>query len=171
MGSIPGSGRFPGEGNGNPLQYSCLKNSMRREAWHATVHGTAKSCAWIKWLNTHTHEQVMPITALDTHVVIRSLFITVVVQLLSHVWLFATLGTAACQALLSFSISQYAQNSCPLNWCCHPSNSSSVAPFSSCYQSFPAPESFPLSGLLTSGGQSIGTSASVLPLILRVDFL
>ena len=38
-GSIPGSGRSPGEGNGNPLQYSCLENSMDREAWWATVHG------------------------------------------------------------------------------------------------------------------------------------
>ena len=36
--SIPGSGRSPGGGNGNPLQYSCLKNSMDREAWGATVH-------------------------------------------------------------------------------------------------------------------------------------
>ena len=40
---IPGSGRSPGEGNGNPLQYSCLKNPMDRGAWQATVHGTAKS--------------------------------------------------------------------------------------------------------------------------------
>ena len=42
-GSIPGSGRSPGEGNGNPLQYSCLENSMGRGAWQATVHGVAKS--------------------------------------------------------------------------------------------------------------------------------
>ena len=41
--SIPGSGRSPGEGNGNPLQHSCLENSMDREAWQATVHGVAKS--------------------------------------------------------------------------------------------------------------------------------
>ena len=41
--SIPGSERFPGEGNGNPLQYSCLVNSMDRGAWWATVHGVAKS--------------------------------------------------------------------------------------------------------------------------------
>ena len=42
-GSIPGSGRSPGVGNGNPLQYSCLENSMDRGTWWATVHGVAKS--------------------------------------------------------------------------------------------------------------------------------
>ena len=41
--SVPGSGRSPGEGNGNPLQYSCLKNPTDRGAWWATVHGVAKS--------------------------------------------------------------------------------------------------------------------------------
>ena len=41
--SIPGLGRSPGEGNGNPLQYSCLDNPMNRGAWQATVHGVAKS--------------------------------------------------------------------------------------------------------------------------------
>ena len=43
LGSIPGLGRSSGEGNGNPLQYSCLKNPMDREAWWATVHGVTKS--------------------------------------------------------------------------------------------------------------------------------
>ena len=42
-GLIPGSGRSPGEGNGNPLQYSCLENPMDRGTWWATVHGIAKS--------------------------------------------------------------------------------------------------------------------------------
>ena len=42
-GSIPGLGRSPGKGNGNPLQYSCLENSMDGGAWWATVHGVAKS--------------------------------------------------------------------------------------------------------------------------------
>ena len=42
-GSIPGSGRSPGEGNGNPLQYSCLENPMDRGAWQAAVHGVTKS--------------------------------------------------------------------------------------------------------------------------------
>ena len=43
LGSIPGLGRSPGEGNGNPLQYSCLENSMDGGAWWATVHGVANS--------------------------------------------------------------------------------------------------------------------------------
>ena len=43
LGSIPGSGRSPGKGNGNPLQYSCLENSIDRGAWWATVHEVAKN--------------------------------------------------------------------------------------------------------------------------------
>ena len=43
MGLIPGSGRSPGEGHGNPLQYSCLENPMDRGAWQVTVHGVSKS--------------------------------------------------------------------------------------------------------------------------------
>jgi len=46
VGSIPGSGRSPGEGNGTPLQYSCLENSMDRGAWWATVQGVAKRQKW-----------------------------------------------------------------------------------------------------------------------------
>ena len=42
-GSVPGLGRSPGVGNGDPRQYSCLENPMDREAWGATVHGVAKS--------------------------------------------------------------------------------------------------------------------------------
>ena len=45
LGSIPGSGRSPGEGHGNPLQYSCLDNPTDRGAWQATVHGVTKSWA------------------------------------------------------------------------------------------------------------------------------
>ena len=43
MGSIPGLGRSPGVGNGNPFQYSCLGKYIDREAWRATVHGVAES--------------------------------------------------------------------------------------------------------------------------------
>ena len=60
-------------------------------------------------------------------------------------------------------------NSCPLSQWCHPTISSSVVPFSSCLQSFPASGSFQMSQLFTSGGQNIGVSASasVLPMIIR----
>ena len=53
MGSIPGSGRSPGGGHGNPLQYSCLENPMYRGAWQATVHGVAESDTAQQL--THTH--------------------------------------------------------------------------------------------------------------------
>ena len=52
-GSLPGLWRSPEEGNGNPLQYSCLENSMVRGAWWAIVHGVAKSWTWQKRLSTH----------------------------------------------------------------------------------------------------------------------
>ena len=50
LGSIPGLGRSPGEGNGNPLQYSCLENSMDRGAWPTTVHKVSKN-----WTQLSTH--------------------------------------------------------------------------------------------------------------------
>ena len=53
MGPIPESGRSSGEGHGNPLQYSCLGNSMDREAWGLpAIHGMAKGWTWLKWLST-----------------------------------------------------------------------------------------------------------------------
>ena len=55
MGSIPGSGRSPGGGHGNPLQYSCLENPMDRGTWRATVHRVAKSQTKLKRFSTHVH--------------------------------------------------------------------------------------------------------------------
>ena len=58
-GLIPGSGRSPGKGNGNPLQYSCLENPMNRGAWWTTVHGVAKSRTRLSnWVRTHTHTHI-----------------------------------------------------------------------------------------------------------------
>ena len=64
VGSTPGSGRSPGEGNGNPLQHSCLENAMNRGAWWATVYGVTKSWTWLSahacartHTHTHTHTQ------------------------------------------------------------------------------------------------------------------
>ena len=101
------------------------------------------------------------------------------VQSLSHVRLFATPWTAACQASLPSSTPRVHPNSCPSSRWCHPTISSSVVPFSSCPQSFPALGSFPMSQLFAWGGQSIGVSAStsVFPMIFsgliffRIDWL
>ena len=60
-------------------------------------------------------------------------------------------------------------SSCPLNWWCHPTISSSVTPFSFCLQSFPTSGSFPLSPLFASGGQSIGASASASVLAVNIQ--
>ena len=75
--------------------------------------------------------------------------------------------TATHQASLFFTISQTCSNSCLLSRWCHTIISSSVVPFSSCLLSFPASESYPKSRLFTSGGQSIGASASVLSMNIR----
>ena len=62
MGSIPGSGGSPGGGNGNPLQYSCLENSVDTRAWQATVHVVAKS--WTQ--HTHTNYiNIFPLSSLS----------------------------------------------------------------------------------------------------------
>ena len=66
---------------------------------------------------------------------------------------------------------QVCSNSCPLSWWCHPTISSFVTPFSSCPQSFPASESFPVSPPFSSGSQSIEASASVLPMKIQGWFL
>ena len=78
----------------------------------------------------------------------------------------ATLWTAARQASVSIINSKACSNSCSLCQWCHPTISSSVVPFFSCLQSFPASGSFPMSQLFESGGQSTGVSASapVLPM-------
>ena len=55
MGSILGLGRFPGEGNGNPLLYSCLNNPMDRGAWQATVHGVTKSQIQLRMQHSLIH--------------------------------------------------------------------------------------------------------------------
>ena len=83
------------------------------------------------------------------------------VQLLSHVCRFVTPWTIAHQASLSITkTSRVCSNSSPSNWWCQPAITSSVVPLSSCLQSFTALGSFPVNQFFTSGGQSIGASAS-----------
>ena len=62
LGLIPGLGRSPGGGHGNPLQYSCLENPIDRGAWWATFHGVAKSQTRLKQLSIHAAQSVLPTT-------------------------------------------------------------------------------------------------------------
>ena len=89
------------------------------------------------------------------------------VQSLSHVRLFAIPWISASQASMSITTPGACSNSCPSSRWCHPTISSSVVPYSSCLQSFPASGSFQLSQLFASGDQSIGASASVLPMNIQ----
>ena len=91
------------------------------------------------------------------------------VQLLSHVRLFVTPWTAACQASYPSPTARVYPNLCPLSWWCHPIISSSVIPFSSCPQSFPASGCFLMSQFFTSGSQNIGVSASAFVLPMNIQ--
>ena len=93
----------------------------------------------------------------------------IVVQSLSCIWLFATPWTAAHQASLSFTISQSLLKLMSIESVMPTNISSSVVPFSSSLQSFPASGSFPMSQLFVSGGQSIGASASASVLLLTIQ--
>ena len=99
----------------------------------------------------------------------KSLLFFSSVQSLSHVRLFVTQWTAPHQASLSIISSCRLPNPCPLRRWCHPTISSSVVPFSSCLQSWPASGSFPMSQRFAWGDQSIGVSASasVLPMNIQ----
>ena len=90
------------------------------------------------------------------------------VQLLSCVQLFATPWTATHQASLSITNSRSSLKLMSIEWC-HPTTSSSVNPFSSCLQSFPASGSFPMNQFFVSRGQSIGVSVSALASLLPMN--
>ena len=91
-----------------------------------------------------------------------------VVQLLNHFWLFVTPWTAACQVSLSITISQSLLKLMSIDSQMRsPTISPSVVPLSSCLLSFPASGAFPMSQFFTSCGQSIGASASVLPMSIQ----
>ena len=136
--------------------------------WTSLVAQTVKclSTVWETWVQSLGQEDPLK-EGMATHSSILAWMVRFSsVQLLSHVLLFATSWTTECQASLSITSSWSSPNSCPLSQWCHPTISSSVVPFSSSLQSFPASGSFQMSQLFASGSQSIGVSASasVLPM-------
>ena len=135
-----------GEGNGNPLQCSCLENLRDRGAWWAVVYGVAQSWTRLKRLSSSSSSKPHSVQFSS-------------VQSLSRVWLFVTHESQHTRPPCSPPTPRVHPNSCPLSRWCHPAISSSVVPFCSCPQSLPASESFPMSQLFTWGGQSTGVSA------------
>ena len=97
------------------------------------------------------------------------IFYVVAVQSLSHISSLGPHGLQHARLPCPSLSTKVCSNSCPLSQWCHPTNSSSVTPFSSCPQSFPVSGSFPRSQFFASGGQSIGASASasVLPMSIQ----
>ena len=125
-----------------------------REAWHAAVYGVTKS--WT-WLSDWTTTKLVPF-----------------LQLGWRHWLlhWASFQVFICHPIIFFGPTPGVHpNLCPLSRWCHTTISFSVISLSSCLQSFPASGSFPVSQLFPSGDQSIGASASVLPMNIQDWFL
>ena len=137
---ISGLGRSPGEGKGNPLLF--LPGNFHRGAWWATDHGVTKS--WTE------------------HSSVQSRGLVVSDSLRLH-------GLQHARLPCPSPTPRVYSNSWPLSWWCHPTTSSSVAPFFSHLQSFSASGSFQMSQFFASGSQSIGASASawVLPMSIQ----
>ena len=198
VGSIPVSGRSPGGGHSNPVQYSCLENPMDRWAWRATVHRSQRgrhdssNWAWAGIGQAHSMCDIRP-TVYMTWIANKrhSTVCMCVYRHHTYIWCSYNLWYYLCHNVYSVQFSrsvvsdslqphepQHTRPPCssptsgvhpnpsPLSWWCHPNILSSVVPFSSCPQSFPASGSFPMNQLFASGGQSIGVSAStsVLPM-------
>ena len=135
LGSILGLGRSPGGGNGNPVQYSCLENSMDRAAWGGYGpwdHKESETTEHTQGPNSHTYNRRWILY----HWVSRETFSSV--QLLSRIQLFVTHGLQHARPPCPSSTPGVYSNSSPLSGWCHLTISSSVIPFSSRLQSFPA---------------------------------
>ena len=175
MSLIPRLERYPGEGNNYPLRYSCLEHSMdKRDRW-ATVHGVTESQTRLghfhQWQSLLQGGFLLLHKTSDydwVHILTQTPFSSVQFSLVAQSCL--TLcnimnrsmpGLPVNQQLLEFTQAH-------IHWvgdAIHPAISSSVIPFSSCPQSLPASESFPMSQPFPWGGQSTGVlaSASFLP--------
>ena len=82
-GLIPGLGRSPGEGNGNPFQYSCLDNPMDRGAWRATVYGVTKRWTRLKQLSTHIHHLCMYVFIMHIYMDLFIIYLSISLSIIS----------------------------------------------------------------------------------------
>ena len=98
---VPGSGRSPGGGNGNKLQYSCLENSIDRIVQRVIVHRVSKRRTWLKQLSTHACTCCLQLCSFS-----ELFWLFIVAQSFSHIQFFATERTVACQAPLSMGFSR-----------------------------------------------------------------
>ena len=152
LGSFSGSGRSPGEGNGNPLQYSCLENSMDIPHSCRVGHNWATN------------------TTLDLQYCVSFRCIAYWFRYCYSVANFCPIFSDPmdCARLPCPSLSpRVCSNLYALTWWCHAIISPSVSSFSSCPQSFPGSESFPMIQLFESGGQYFTVSASVLSMNIQ----
>ena len=143
-------GRSPGEEDGNPLQSSGLENSMDWGAWWTAVHGVTKESDMTS--NYTTQQQ---------HIWDFNVQLNDPVQFSRSVVSDSSLPHELQHARppCPSPTPEVHSDSCPSSQWCHPAISSSVVPFSSCPQSLPASETFPMCQLFTRGGQSTGVSA------------
>ena len=165
---FPGPGRPVGEGIGYQLIFLGFPCSSagKESACNAGVLGSIPGLGplgWdtTEWLSLHC----------TTISILTSQFSSV--QSLSHVRLCDPMNRSMPGLPVYHHLPEFTQTRCPSSWWCHPATSSSVVPFSSCPQSLPASESFPMSQPFAWGGQSTGVSAlaSFLPRTPRADLL
>ena len=151
---IPRLGRSPGEGNGNPSQYSCLENPMDRGAWQATVHGVARA-------GHDLATKPAPHSSRGQNSKMSCCSVTQSCPTLCDPMDYSTPGFPVLHYLPEFVPTLVHQVSDAI--------SPSVAPFSSCPQSLLASEFFPMSWLFALSGQNIraSASASVLPMNIQ----
>ena len=159
-GSIPGLGRSAGEGISYPLQYS----------WASLVaqlleNPPAMQETWVQSLDWERNGYPIQYSGLENSMDCRSsqFSLSVVSDSLRHH------GPQHARPPCPSPTPGVYTNSCPVNRWCHPTISSFVIPFSSHLQSFPASGSFPMSHFFTSGGQSIGVSASAAVLPMNIQ--
>ena len=134
------------------MSLSKLRETVKdREAWHAAIHGVTKNWTWLSnWITT----MVFWMLHFSTFVLLLSSVSHSVVS--SSLW---PRGLQHARLPCPSPTPRAYWNSCPSSPWCHPAISSSVVPFSSHLQSFPASGSFPMSQFFTLDGQSIGVSA------------